>query len=172
MYKIKGADQQEYGPATADQVRQWIAQRRANEHTLAQGEGSLEWKPLSAYPEFADALQQLIGLALPAPPGYPPPTPAVPVRKTNPMAFTGLVLGILSLTVGWLCCCGSPIAFFGIIFSALALHQIKNNPLAGSRNMALVGLALSILGFFVGVILPFLVRFGSQGKDVRRAFPW
>ncbi len=53
MYKIIGADKKEYGPVTAEQVREWIAQGRANAESLLQTEGSAEWKPLSVFPEFA-----------------------------------------------------------------------------------------------------------------------
>jgi hypothetical protein len=56
MYKILGTDQKQYGPVTVDQLRQWINEGRANAQTLVQAEGSTEWKPLSAFPEFADAL--------------------------------------------------------------------------------------------------------------------
>ena len=56
MYKIIGADQKEYGPISADQVRKWINEGRANSLTMAQAEGSPDWKPLSSFPEFADAL--------------------------------------------------------------------------------------------------------------------
>ena len=56
MYKIIGADGQQYGPVTAEQVREWIATHRANAQTQAQTEGATDWKPLSAFPEFADAL--------------------------------------------------------------------------------------------------------------------
>jgi hypothetical protein len=56
MYKIIGADQKEYGPITSDQIRQWIAQGRLNANTLALADGTPEWKPLSAFPEFAEAL--------------------------------------------------------------------------------------------------------------------
>ena len=33
MYKIIGADQKEYGPVTAEQLRQWIAEGRVNGQT-------------------------------------------------------------------------------------------------------------------------------------------
>ena len=56
MYKIIGGDRREYGPATADELRQWIAEGRLSAQSLIQAEGSAEWKPLSAYPEFAEAL--------------------------------------------------------------------------------------------------------------------
>jgi uncharacterized membrane protein len=56
MYKIIGGDQKEYGPVSADQIRQWIAEGRANPQTKVQAEDSADWLPLSAFPEFADAL--------------------------------------------------------------------------------------------------------------------
>jgi hypothetical protein len=67
MYKIIGADGREYGPVSADEVRRWIAEGRANAHTRAQAAGSAEWKPLSEFPEFADALGAAhAGAAVPA----------------------------------------------------------------------------------------------------------
>lgn len=55
MYKIIGADGREYGPVTAEQVRQWIAERRAVAQTKVRAEGTTEWKALSEFPEFAGA---------------------------------------------------------------------------------------------------------------------
>jgi GYF domain 2 len=60
MYKIIGADHKEYGPVSAQEIRQWVAEGRANGQTLVQIEGSGEWKPLGSYPEF-------VGLAYPTP---------------------------------------------------------------------------------------------------------
>jgi hypothetical protein len=55
MYKIIGADGREYGPVSAAQLRQWMAEGRASFQTRAQTEGSSEWVPLGSLPEFADA---------------------------------------------------------------------------------------------------------------------
>lgn len=81
MYKIIGADQQEYGPVTLDQIRQWITEGRANGGTLVQSEGSTEWVPLSSLPEFADAL----AAKFPPPPtgSIPPPPPEDPGELAN-----------------------------------------------------------------------------------------
>src|ERR1039457_5366397 len=46
-----------YGPVTAEQVRGWIAENRANAQTLAQADGTQEWKPLAAFPALAAALR-------------------------------------------------------------------------------------------------------------------
>jgi hypothetical protein len=52
MYKIIGADQKEYGPISADQIRQWISEGRVNGQTQVCAEGSTDWKPLEMFPEF------------------------------------------------------------------------------------------------------------------------
>jgi hypothetical protein len=62
-YKIIGADQKEYGPVSAEQLGQWVTEGRLNDQTQARAEGETEWKPLSAFPEFADLLR-----TTPAPP--------------------------------------------------------------------------------------------------------
>src|SRR5437016_9096782 len=67
MYRIIGTDGKEYGPVTADQVRQWITEGRANAETKALPEGATEWKRLGELPEFAAALAARTG-AMPPPP--------------------------------------------------------------------------------------------------------
>ena len=53
MYKLIGADGNEYGPVSADQLRQWIAEGRVNAQTKVLPEGATEWRPLSQVAEFA-----------------------------------------------------------------------------------------------------------------------
>jgi hypothetical protein len=95
MYKIIATDQKEYGPVTADQIRQWITEGRLNAQSAAMAEGETEWKPLAAFPEFAGALPGATAAA-----GAPPPAPPGalrPIPKTSGMAIASLVLGILGL---------------------------------------------------------------------------
>src|SRR3990172_6183329 len=73
-YKVIGGDQKPYGPVTDADLRQWIAEGRLNGQSLAQAEDSAEWKPLAAFPEFADALYV-------KPVGVPPA--ATPKEWTN-----------------------------------------------------------------------------------------
>ena len=56
MYKIIGADGKEYGPSSAEELRQWFREGRVNGQTMVQVAGSAEWKPLAAYPELASML--------------------------------------------------------------------------------------------------------------------
>ncbi len=53
MYRVKGADQKEYGPIPAEQVQQWIRENRLNRHSLAEKDGEPGWKPLDQFPEFS-----------------------------------------------------------------------------------------------------------------------
>lgn len=53
MFTIIGADGREYGPVAAEQVKSWIAAGRADYKTKARREGSIQWKPLTEFPEFA-----------------------------------------------------------------------------------------------------------------------
>lgn len=53
MFTIIGGDGQEYGPATAQQVRSWIAAGRANLATQAREVGTDEWRRLGDFAEFA-----------------------------------------------------------------------------------------------------------------------
>ncbi len=72
MYKIIGADGKEYGAISADQLRQWITEGRANGQTKVLADGATEWKMLSELPEFAAALGARV-----TPPAQPPVVGAV-----------------------------------------------------------------------------------------------
>src|ERR1035441_3932827 len=150
MYKIIGADRREYGPVTADQLRNWIAEGRATAQTRAQAEGSAQWKPLTEYLEFAAALARNL-------PSQPAPGPIYiyPTPRTNSMAVAALVMGILSMTCGLCCCCcyGLPFNVLGVIFALVALSQIKNDPQSQQgRGIAIAGLVLCLLSFVMAAV--------------------
>jgi TM2 domain-containing membrane protein YozV len=99
MYKIIGADGQQYGPITAEQLRRWIAENRVNGQTLTQSEGAADWMPLSTIPEFVNDLR-------PVPPtfGAPPlsglaPSPVITAKASNKIAagICGILLGALGI---------------------------------------------------------------------------
>jgi uncharacterized RDD family membrane protein YckC len=52
MFIIIGGDGKEYGPATSEQVRNWLKAGRANLDTRAKALGSDEWRRLGDYAEF------------------------------------------------------------------------------------------------------------------------
>jgi len=91
MYKIIGADGQLYGPVNAEQIRHWFEEHRVNAQTLAQTEGSPDWKPLGSFAEFAPTLKS-------APPTIaPPPTLASRASNKIPAGICGILLGSLGV---------------------------------------------------------------------------
>jgi hypothetical protein len=50
MYKIIGADLKEYGPVSAEQLRQWMAEGRVNGQTKVQAADATEWKAMADLP--------------------------------------------------------------------------------------------------------------------------
>jgi hypothetical protein len=152
MYRIIGADGKEYGPFSTDQLRQWIVEGRANATTQVLAEGAAEWKKLGSLPEFAFSFGA--GTARPGTPGV---LTSLPVRHTNGFATAGLVLGIVSVTLG-LCCYGLPFNILALVFSLIALSQIKNNPQQNGKGLAIAGLVLSILSMLISFI--FILVFG------------
>src|SRR5436190_15673376 len=89
MYRVIGVDGQQYGPIPAEQVRRWLAENRVNSQTLAQPEGTQDWKPLSAFAEFAGDFK--------APPALgAPPAPAL----VHPRAGSKIVAGICGILLG------------------------------------------------------------------------
>ena len=71
MYYIQGADQKEYGPVSADQLRQWISENRLNRFSPARADGESLWKTLGDFPEFAEVLVGAVPPASEAPPSEP-----------------------------------------------------------------------------------------------------
>jgi hypothetical protein len=144
MYKIIGADLKEYGPVSADQLRQWIKDGRVNGQTKVQAAESTEWKAMADIPEFADVLPKAPAL----PVGTLPITPLPATTRNSQMALWSMILGIASLS---LCCCVwevmGPLA---IVFGAVALAQLKKQPELTGRGFALAGIILGIVSIVFG----------------------
>ncbi|HEX5221120.1 MAG TPA: DUF4190 domain-containing protein [Verrucomicrobiae bacterium] len=136
MYKIIGGDGKEYGPITANQLRQWISQGRADAGTRVRLEAGTEWQTLGSIPEFADALAQP-----PTLPNLPAATPPPP--KTSGLAIASLVLGLLGF-------CGLT-ALIGLILGIIALVRINQS------EGRLKGQALAIVGVIVSAVFLLLM---------------
>jgi hypothetical protein len=153
MYKIIGADQREYGPVTPDQMRLWIAEGRAGANTLVSSEGR-EWKPLSTYPEFAGDLARV------TPPGFatpiPPPFPEVSSPASLEPAQHKLVVPAFVCSILGLFCCPPLFSTLALIFGAIAISQINQQPERFSgKSLAVASMILAVVGYLlmlVGVI--------------------
>lgn len=150
MYKLLGADQREYGPATADQVRQWILERRLNGQSLVRLESATSWTPLSFFPEFSATLASVGPTAPVIAPGTQPLA-----SGTNSLAVASLVVGLAGIPLQVCLCCGLPIfSPLALLFGIIALAQLKGRPEQAGRGMAWAGIVLSILGLlsFAGLM--------------------
>lgn len=116
-YKIIGTDGKTYGPASEEQVRQWIAQNRVESQTPIFVEGATEWSFVGLLPEFAKFFPGTTPAVI-----TPPKPGVVQTTKTNGFATAGFVCGIISIC----CCCGCPFNILGLIFSIVALMQISS----------------------------------------------
>jgi hypothetical protein len=157
-YIIIGGDQKEYGPISADDVRQWIAEGRAAAQSKVKAEGATEWKTLADFTEFRDLLKS------PA----PPPLAVAPATapKTSGMAVTSLVLGILGMFT-----CGLT-ALFGLILGIIAMVKVKNSggKLSGS-GIALAGIIVSVIFLFMipifaAMLLPALASAHEKAREI------
>jgi TM2 domain-containing membrane protein YozV len=94
MYRIIGIDGQQYGPIAPEQIRRWLAESRVNAQTLAQMEGTQDWKPLVSFPEFAADFK-----APSASTSAPPPANSATPRAGSkiPAGICGILLGSLGI---------------------------------------------------------------------------
>lgn len=165
MYKIIGADGNEYGPVTGEQIRQWIAEGRASGQTKVQAEGGTDWQTLAGLPEFADAL---ISKPLP-PPTFPAPAPlpsggAVADQLSGPA--TGLVvtaiLGFLAngLAVVW----------------TMAAGQLQSMPRGMDPEMQrfiqIFSGVMGVTSCILGLALSGLVLYGALQMKKARSYGW
>ncbi len=138
MYKIIGADGQEYGPVTNDQLRQWITEGRANARTKVKPEGATEWKTLAEIPEFHASL----GISDGAPPPISPPAP-VQGATQMPGADKRIMAGVFALLLG---CLG--IHKFILGYTGAGITMLLITVLTCGIGGAVTGL----IGFIEGII--------------------
>ena len=159
MYKIIGGDKKEYGPVTAEEIKRWIAEGRVNAHTQVQAEGSAEWKTLSTFPEFAEALAGERTTVL------QPPTP-IPL---GPTMAEELVVPDYDLDIGH--CIGRAWELmktnFGPIFGGVAIYLLIVFGISGFGQIPFVGMLFSlaslvVTGPLMGGVYLFLL------KNIRR----
>ncbi|HEX5221119.1 MAG TPA: NINE protein [Verrucomicrobiae bacterium] len=130
MYKIIGADGREYGPVSAEQLRDWIEQGRVSLQTQARLEGGTEWKSLSGFPEFSTN------------PGVPPLLAARDER-----ASTKLAAGICGILLGSL-----GVHKFILGYTGAGLIMLLVTLVAGVFTCGISSWAMMIIGLIEGIL--------------------
>jgi hypothetical protein len=154
MFRIIGGDGREYGPVTADQLRQWLTEGRLNGETPARREADAGWLTLRQLPELASFFQ-----APPPLPSTPPPPldsslgKIIPYRNGPALAayYCGIfaLIPLLGLVLG--------IVAYG--FGLVGLRNARRQPAVGGKVHAWVGIVLGGLCFLGNVLLLLLPAF-------------
>ncbi len=147
MYKIIGADQKEYGPVSAEQLRQWLAEGRVNAQTQILPEGATVWQALEDLPEFAAASPSPVPTIAVVPPSGPDAA-----AQVNGPAIGLIVVAVL----------GAVAQIASLIFnvagaSFVARHQMANQPAWANMFSGTVG----VVSGLIALLLSGLIFFGA-----------
>jgi len=155
MFTIIGGDGKEYGPVSGEEMRKWIAEGRLNAQSQAKSEGDAAFRPLSAFPEFANALGA--GAAGTIASIAPPSMQSAGGREAALQAVKGPAIALTVTAILGLIMVG-----LGLILNCLSLAgiQLTHNPALDPQTERLInsfggglGILMDIVGGIVGVII-------------------
>jgi uncharacterized membrane protein len=162
-YNIIGGDGREYGPVSGEDLHKWIAEGRLDAQSLAKAEGDAEFRPLSAFPEFADAFapQTITPLVPPAFAGS-----ADFLEQDYELDLSGC------LTRGWKLLKNN----FGLLFVAALIYNLIEGAIALFGMIPFIGPMFSLANLFVvgplmgGLFYVFLQTIRSQPASAGDVF--
>ena len=134
-YTIIGGDKKEYGPVTAEEVRQWIAEGRLDAFSQARSENDTEWRPLSTFAEFTAAFQAKAHGADSPPPAIGPITRSTPDKELDVFACLQKGYTLVKNNAGLLI---TGTVIFGMIVSAMSM-VVSELPPAIARFAMILG---------------------------------
>ncbi len=158
MYKVIGSDGNEFGPASEETVRTWLAQGRLTVDSKVKAEGTAEWRRLGDLPQFAVPPTPVTHATVP-----PTPTPA----PVSGLAIASLVLGVLGLITAGLA------AIPGLILGIIALVKInKSQGRLQGTGVAIAGISVSgvfllLLPIMAAMLLPALGKAKMKAQSVQ-----
>jgi len=150
-YTIIGGDHKQYGSITPDDVRRWITDGRLNAQSLMREETATEFRPLSTFPEFADALAA----------SSTPPPPLAPVAAVADGRREAALQAVKGPAIALIVTASLGVAYYGLsgLFTlstggAMFHHEMPPNippqmrafiegmhgPLAGAINLVIAAL--------------------------------
>lgn len=91
----------------------------------------------------------------------PPPPPMVVTGPSQSLAVTSMVLGLVSITLGWCCSFGLLTAPVAIVLGIYSLSQIKSQPERYSgKPLAIAGIVTGALYFVALVVIVIIYGLG------------
>ena len=146
MYKIIGADQKEYGPVTAEQLRQWLAEGRVSAQTQVMPEGATEWKALGSLPEFAGA----------APGPVPVLTAAPPAGADAAERVKGPAIGLIVVAV-----LGALVQIVSLIFNLAGASILARSPMPKEAWANMFSGTIGVVSGIIAILVSGLILFGA-----------
>jgi len=147
MFTIIGADGKEYGPVSADKIREWIAAGRANAQTQCKRDGESAWSTLGSLSDFA------AHFGATPPPAFAP-TPATTAVGDAPVARRSVDTKAYAAAIA---ASGARVDVFECLSRAFHLWTGNFLPLvAATLLVCLVQLVIAfipILGNLAGLVL-------------------
>lgn len=159
-YKIIGADGKEYGPITAEQLKQWIAEGRANQQTKVLAEGATEWKTVAAIHELATALP----LASPTTPILSPSADSAADQMKGP-AVGLIVTAILGFAMN----------VFGIVWNLFVTRMDFATAGQNPEFQRMIGRFSGTLGVVSGIValaVAVLILYGALKMRKLESYGW
>jgi hypothetical protein len=171
MYSIIGGDGKQYGPISDAEMRKWISEGRLNADSLAKGESDSEFRPLSAFPEFA----ALLGIA-------PPTLGVAPVLgarvEDRELAAQKVKVPAIGLMISSsICLLEAVIELIRLPSAAAQLQQyesmFQDNPQAEELMQKIGGLATGPFGYIqaiLQIIIAILILIGAIKMKSLRSY--
>ncbi|MDP6794655.1 MAG: DUF4339 domain-containing protein [Verrucomicrobiota bacterium] len=149
MYEVLGLDGKQYGPKTAEIIRDWIESGRLNDQSLIRCMGDTEWIALGKLPEFEG-----VASVPPVNEQSKPLSPAYPVSIK--------VFGILNVIFGAIGFCGSGAGAISLIFLGWASQhpELGNEVRQQMSESHLLFVQIMIFPAFVLTVLLFISGIG------------
>lgn len=162
-YIIIGGDQKEYGPISADDVRQWITEGRLNEESSMKAEGDAAFRPLGKFPEFAAAFAPKNST-----PGTPSPLADAPDFSEHDyqLDMGGCISRGFELVKNNM----------GVLFVGALIYLLIEGAIGALANIPVVGAIFSIANFIIsgplmgGVLYLFIRAIRNEPVEVGDIF--
>lgn len=161
MFTIIGGDGKEYGPATAAQIRSWIAAGRANLATKAKAAGTEDWRTLGDFPEFTTFGE--------APPVIGSPAAAAAYADATPLADRGMRL--LARVIDWaieLACSIPGLLYLGPEFLQMLTAAMQGHE-PDLQQLDMTRIAIGGLMLFGGWLLVLVIQvwlLSTRGQSI------
>jgi hypothetical protein len=147
MYKIIGVDQKEYGPISAEQLRQWFTEGRVNLQTRVLPEGATEWKTIGDLPEFAAAS-----------PGIAPAMPSLPLPSTAGAELVkGPAIGLIVVAI-----LGALLQIASLIFNLAGASFLASSQMPKEAWANMFSGTIAVVSSIIGILVSGLILFGGM----------